>query len=108
MTARQARPGSRCCSPCRWRSSWWFDFTIVNVALPSIQHGLYVATGRWHPAGRQLRRPELRGPGLYTTFALPSFSPAVHGAGAATELTSSNQPVVNLYRDIQFQPSSAG
>jgi hypothetical protein len=31
----------------------------------------------------------------------------VHGAGAATELTSSNQPVVNLYRDIQFQPSSA-
>jgi hypothetical protein len=27
---------------------------------------------------------------------------------SATELTSSNQPVVNLYRDLQGQPSSAG
>ena len=41
------------------------DFTIVNVALPLIRHGLYVATGRRHPAGHQLRRPELRGPGLH-------------------------------------------
>lgn len=45
---------------------------------------------------------------IYTTFTPPSFSPAVPGAGAATELASSNQPVVKLYRDIQFQPSSAG
>jgi hypothetical protein len=44
----------------------------------------------------------------YTTFTPPSFSPAVPGAGAATKLASSNQPVVKLYRDIQFQPSSAG
>ena len=51
--------------------------------------------------------PELGAP-VYHDLALPSFSPAVHGAGAAIELTSSNQPVVNLYRDIQFLPSSAG
>jgi hypothetical protein len=48
------------------------------------------------------------GAAIYTTFSVPSFSPAVHGAGAATELTSSNQPVVKLYRDIRSLPSSAG
>jgi hypothetical protein len=59
------------------------------------------------PADRSYGAPSYGGP-VYTTFTLPSFFPAAHGAGAATELTSSNQPVVNLYRDIQFLPSSAG
>jgi hypothetical protein len=49
----------------------------------------------------------------YTPFALPWFSPAVHGAavhgaGPAAEVASSNQPTVKLYKDIQFLPPSAG
>jgi hypothetical protein len=55
------------------------------------------------------------GPPVYTTLALPSFSPAapsfspaVSGAGAGPDVTSSNQPVVKLYQDIQSLPSSAG
>jgi hypothetical protein len=48
------------------------------------------------------------GASIFTTFTPPSFSPDVHGASPATKLTSSNQPVVKLYRDIQFLPPSAG
>jgi hypothetical protein len=41
----------------------------------------------------------------YTTFTLPSFSPAAHGASAATEPAPGSVPLVNLYKDIQFQPA---
>jgi hypothetical protein len=35
------------------------------------------------------------------TSRLPAFSPAIHGAGTDTGLTTSDAPVVNVYRDIQ-------
>jgi hypothetical protein len=43
----------------------------------------------------------------YTAFTVPTFSPAVHGAAptATQPQTSGEQPVVKLYKDIQFVPA---
>ena len=43
----------------------------------------------------------------YTTFSVPTFSPAVHGAAPTATLpqTSSEAPIVKLYKDIQFVPA---
>jgi hypothetical protein len=43
---------------------------------------------------------------VYTALTAPSFSPAVHAVGAGVAPGSSDQPVVKLYRDIQFHPFS--
>lgn len=54
------------------------------------------------------------GPPSYPTnpgdqaFTRPTYSPAVHGAEAGTQLTGDGEPVVQVYRDLQFQPFSAG
>lgn len=45
---------------------------------------------------------------VYTTPTLPTFSPAAHGVGSYTELTGTDQPVVNLYHDLQSKPSWSG
>ena len=42
------------------------------------------------------------------TLTRPAYSPAVHGADAGTQLTGNGEPVVQVYRDLQFQPFSAG
>jgi hypothetical protein len=43
---------------------------------------------------------------VYTALTAPSFSPAVHAVGGGIAPGSSDQPVVKLYRDIQFHPFS--
>src|SRR5271169_965811 len=61
MTARQAQPGFALLFTLSMAQFMVvLDFTIVNVALPSIQHGLHVATGRRHPPGRRLRSPRFK------------------------------------------------
>ncbi len=44
------------------------------------------------------------GPPVYTGPSLPTFSPAVHGAGTGTEQADGNSPVVNLYHALQYRP----
>ena len=43
---------------------------------------------------------------VYTALTAPSFSPAVHAVGGGIAPGSSDQPLVTLYRDIQFHPFS--
>lgn len=50
----------------------------------------------------------IAGAPVYTTPTLPTFSPAAHGVGSYTELTGTDQPVVNLYHDLQSKPSWSG
>jgi hypothetical protein len=44
----------------------------------------------------------------YGAFTRPSFSPGDYGSSTAVEPTPSSQPIVKLYRDIQFDPQTAG
>jgi hypothetical protein len=44
----------------------------------------------------------------YPAFSMATYSPDVHGAESDTPLTGNGQPVVRVYRDLQFQPFSAG
>jgi len=40
--------------------------------------------------------------------SVPTFSPAVHGAGTNAALTQGDQPLVRLYHDAQSRPFSGG
>jgi putative peptide zinc metalloprotease protein len=44
----------------------------------------------------------------YAAFTRPSFSPGEYGFGPVVESAPSSQPIVKLYRDIQFDPWTAG
>jgi hypothetical protein len=46
--------------------------------------------------------------GDFGSFSLPTFSPSVHGAGTANELTGFGTPLVKLFKSIQVTPASAG
>lgn len=45
---------------------------------------------------------------VFTTFTLPTFSPAAPGVDMAAGSSATNQPVVTLYKDIKFDPWLAG
>jgi hypothetical protein len=45
----------------------------------------------------------------FSSFSLPTFSPAIHGVGLATEPTSgSSHPIVKWFKSTHFFPVSAG
>jgi len=46
--------------------------------------------------------------GNFSSFFLPTFSPAIHGVGLATQTTGSSHPVVKWFKSAHFFPLSAG
>jgi hypothetical protein len=72
---------------------------LVGQAMAILQDANY--------AGPDFGTPDFGTP-VHTAFARPTASPALQGPSAAAAPASSNQPVVKLYRDVQFQPAAGG